>query len=226
MYTEPSSRQAIGPVPVAILLLSLGGIAAGTAAAAVEPFVINDFGKAFDVSYQAWQDKVTVADGHAVLKGLKCSGGGGVNGALNLSAYAGGVKPLAVYRKTVPTNAQLPGGIYPTRHRLYLKLPSALAAGKTHAVRTEAINLRNPRLHDGAREQPRQEPAAARRAFFRTAGSGRNHRVRQRRHLEFPGQLLGHHPAVREQTREPLAGRLRLAPAGGVLRRLAARIDE
>ncbi len=59
-------------------------------------------------------------------------------------AYAAGLKPAAVYRKTLPTNAQLPGGVYPTRHRIYLKLPSKLTAGKTYTVKTEHLNLKKP----------------------------------------------------------------------------------
>lgn len=59
-------------------------------------------------------------------------------------AYATGVKPVALYRKTLPTNAQLPGGIYPTRHRIYLKLPTRIQAGRTYAVHTAAINVTNP----------------------------------------------------------------------------------
>lgn len=59
-------------------------------------------------------------------------------------AYAVAVKPLAVFRKTMPINAQLPGGAYPTRHRVYLKLPSPIVAGKTYAVQTAKLNVRNP----------------------------------------------------------------------------------
>lgn len=59
-------------------------------------------------------------------------------------AYADGVHPAQVYRKTAPTNAQLPGGTYPTRHRIYLKLPARLRAGCTYSVKTAAINVKNP----------------------------------------------------------------------------------
>ncbi len=59
-------------------------------------------------------------------------------------AYAAGVQPVAVYRKTVPTDAQLPGGIYPTRHRIYLRLPSPLQAGRTYRIEARAINVKNP----------------------------------------------------------------------------------
>lgn len=60
------------------------------------------------------------------------------------SDYANGVKPAKIYRKTIPTNVPLPGGNYATRHRVYLKMPSPLKAGKTYSVKTEKINLKNP----------------------------------------------------------------------------------
>ncbi|MCK6487128.1 MAG: glycoside hydrolase family 9 protein [Planctomycetes bacterium] len=59
-------------------------------------------------------------------------------------AFAAGVRPLAVHRKTLPTNAQLPWGAYPTRTRLYLRLPQPVRAGCTYQVQTRAINVRNP----------------------------------------------------------------------------------
>ena len=58
-------------------------------------------------------------------------------------AYAAGVKPLAVYRKSVPSDIVLPGGQHPTRHRIYLKLPSMIKAGKSYAIKVDAVNVKN-----------------------------------------------------------------------------------
>ena len=58
-------------------------------------------------------------------------------------AYSAGVRPLAVYRKSVPSDIVLPGGQYPTRHRIYLKLPSKIEAGKSYAIKVDAVNVRN-----------------------------------------------------------------------------------
>lgn len=58
-------------------------------------------------------------------------------------AYAAGVKPLAVYRKSVPSDVVLPGGQHPTRHRIYLKLPSKVEAGKRYAIKVDAVNVKN-----------------------------------------------------------------------------------
>ncbi|MBN8525040.1 MAG: glycoside hydrolase family 9 protein [Planctomycetes bacterium] len=59
-------------------------------------------------------------------------------------AYATAQRPLQVHRKTMPIDAQLPGGAFPTRHRLYLRMPTAISAGKTYTVRTGRLNVRNP----------------------------------------------------------------------------------
>lgn len=63
-------------------------------------------------------------------------------------AFAAGVKPTALWRKTKPTNVRMPWGAFSTRHRLYLKLPARIQAGRTYEVRTEAINVKvpNPRF--------------------------------------------------------------------------------
>jgi len=58
-------------------------------------------------------------------------------------AYAAGVHPTAVYRKTVPADVVLPGGQYPTRHKLFLKLPSPIQAGKHYAIAVEKLNVQN-----------------------------------------------------------------------------------
>jgi len=57
-------------------------------------------------------------------------------------AYATAVKPSAVYRKSMPRDVVLPGGQHPTRHRIYLKLPSALQMGKTYAIKVTEVNLK------------------------------------------------------------------------------------
>ncbi len=59
-------------------------------------------------------------------------------------AFAAGVKPVAVYRKTLPINLCVPYGSLPTRHRLYLKMPAKISAGKTYEVATAIINPKNP----------------------------------------------------------------------------------
>jgi endoglucanase len=61
-------------------------------------------------------------------------------------AFAQDVKPVAVYRKTVPNDIVLPGGQHPTRHRIYLKLPSKIRLGKTYAIKAEKINVKNGEL--------------------------------------------------------------------------------
>ena len=58
-------------------------------------------------------------------------------------AYAAGVKPLAVYRKSVPSDIALPGGQHSTRHRIYLKLPSKIVDGKHYAIKVDAVNVKN-----------------------------------------------------------------------------------
>jgi len=62
-------------------------------------------------------------------------------------AYSAGVKPLAVYRKSVPSDIVLPGGQHPTRHRIYLKLPSKIEAGKSYSIKVDAVNVRNGDLN-------------------------------------------------------------------------------
>lgn len=57
--------------------------------------------------------------------------------------YAQPVKPVAVYRKSVPRDVVLPGGQHPTRHRIYLRLPSSVQPGKTYSVKIAALNVKN-----------------------------------------------------------------------------------
>lgn len=58
--------------------------------------------------------------------------------------YTSAVQPLAAYRKSVPRDVVLPGGQHPTRHRVYLKLPSPVQAGKTYSVEIATINVKLP----------------------------------------------------------------------------------
>ncbi|HBC87822.1 MAG TPA: hypothetical protein DCZ94_12780 [Lentisphaeria bacterium] len=61
-------------------------------------------------------------------------------------AFAAGVKPAFVYRKSIPTNWQLTGGlIFPMRHTMYLKLPAKIQPGKEYVISTELpLNVKNP----------------------------------------------------------------------------------
>lgn len=56
--------------------------------------------------------------------------------------FADPVKPVAVYRKSVPRDVVLPGGQHPTRHRIYLKLPSSVQVGKTYSIHVAAVNVK------------------------------------------------------------------------------------
>jgi endoglucanase len=57
--------------------------------------------------------------------------------------YSAATKPVAVYRKSVPRDVVLPGGQHPTRHQIYLKLPSAVQTGKTYSVKVAVVNVKN-----------------------------------------------------------------------------------
>lgn len=59
-------------------------------------------------------------------------------------AFAAGVKPVALWRKTKPTNVRMPWGAFSTRHRIYLKVPGRILAGKTYAITTDGINVTVP----------------------------------------------------------------------------------
>jgi endoglucanase len=50
--------------------------------------VISDFDQPFLFAYLSWDKKVTVADGHAVLRGITNQGGAGFNQALDLTGIA------------------------------------------------------------------------------------------------------------------------------------------
>ncbi len=51
------------------------------------------------------------------------------------------VKPTAVFRKSKPTDWQLPGGGFSKRHFLYLRLPKPLKQGKTYLVSFGGLNV-------------------------------------------------------------------------------------
>ena len=59
-------------------------------------------------------------------------------------AYASARHPQSVARKTLPTDAQLPGGVYPTRHTLFLRLAAPLVQGRTYTITTSRMNVQNP----------------------------------------------------------------------------------
>lgn len=59
-------------------------------------------------------------------------------------AYGSARHPLAVHRKSIPTDWISPANLFPTRHRLYLKLAHALTPGKSYTVTIAALNVRNP----------------------------------------------------------------------------------
>ena len=62
-------------------------------------------------------------------------------------AFAAGVKPLSVSRKSMPIDWQLTGGTtFPMRHRIYLKLPSRIRSGMEYSIAIDALNVRNPTL--------------------------------------------------------------------------------
>lgn len=64
--------------------------------------VLNEFDAPFTFSYLSWKDKIKVADGKAVLKGMKCNGGAGINAPFDLSKYAN--DSLALKLRTKPGN--------------------------------------------------------------------------------------------------------------------------
>ena len=61
-------------------------------------------------------------------------------------AYAAGVKPLAVTRKSKPTDWQQPGRALALRHTLYLRLPTALRPGRTYTVALANFAVQTPRV--------------------------------------------------------------------------------
>ena len=70
------------------------------------------------------------------------------------SSYSTSVKPLAVYRKSKPTDWAQPGRGFAMRHIVYLRLPRPLREGKRYTVRTSGLNVQTPQLTftpDGSR---------------------------------------------------------------------------
>lgn len=57
-------------------------------------------------------------------------------------AYAAPVRPLAVHRKSKPTDWLMGDNVFPAIHRLYLRLERPLAPGRTYTVRIAEVNLR------------------------------------------------------------------------------------
>jgi endoglucanase len=61
-------------------------------------------------------------------------------------AFAQGVKPVAAYRKSEPSNIVLPGNGYAVTHRVYLKLPEEVETGKHYQLSMEKLNVQNAEL--------------------------------------------------------------------------------
>ncbi len=59
------------------------------------------------------------------------------------AAYAGGVAPVAVHRKSKPDSPGV-GAAYAIRHRLYLALPAPLQAGAAYLLRFKGVNTCRP----------------------------------------------------------------------------------
>ncbi|HCE46218.1 MAG TPA: hypothetical protein DET40_21955 [Lentisphaeria bacterium] len=72
----------------AAVLMVQFNIHAQQAPKADEQFVISEFDAPFLFSYLSWKDLVKVENGKAVLKGIKCDGGAGINATLDLSSHA------------------------------------------------------------------------------------------------------------------------------------------
>jgi len=59
-------------------------------------------------------------------------------------AYATARRPVAVHRKSLPTDWLMPDNRFAVRHRIYLKLPQALAPGKSYTITVSKLNVGNP----------------------------------------------------------------------------------
>ncbi len=62
-------------------------------------------------------------------------------------AFSAGIKPASVSRKSVPQDVVLPGGMHPTRHNVYLKLPSRIMDGKNYSIKIDKLNVKNGDLN-------------------------------------------------------------------------------
>ncbi len=56
-------------------------------------------------------------------------------------AYATGLKPVALWRKSKPSDWAQPGRKFAMRHVIYLKLPKPLAVGKSYAISFGKVNV-------------------------------------------------------------------------------------
>ena len=61
-------------------------------------------------------------------------------------AYATARRPTAVFRKSKPTDWQQQENRFPARHRLYLRMEPALAAGKSYRIAIANLNVVNPEV--------------------------------------------------------------------------------
>lgn len=57
-------------------------------------------------------------------------------------AYAQAIHPAAIFRKSMPTDWLMGENRFPMRHRIYLKLATALTPGKSYAIAVSELNLR------------------------------------------------------------------------------------
>ena len=62
------------------------------------------------------------------------------------SAYAQPVKPVAVYRKSKPTDWAQPSRGFAMRHIIYLRLPQPLKAGKKYTLQAKGLNVTTPEI--------------------------------------------------------------------------------
>ncbi|MBV9866809.1 MAG: glycoside hydrolase family 9 protein [Abitibacteriaceae bacterium] len=62
------------------------------------------------------------------------------------AAFNTGVQPVAVFRKSKPTDWAQPGKGLAMRHIVYLKLPRPLIEGKTYSISVGELNLKTPTL--------------------------------------------------------------------------------
>ena len=62
------------------------------------------------------------------------------------AAYQQAKAPLAAHRKTKPTNWALPGKGFAKQHRIYLKVPQPLQAGKRYLVSLGGLNTRQSQV--------------------------------------------------------------------------------
>lgn len=86
----------VGEKPSLSILFLVAWLVGGLVSVAgePEPTVVCPFDKPLDFSYQAWQDKVIVAEGKASLNGLPANGGGGWNTAVDLGGRGDGSPAL------------------------------------------------------------------------------------------------------------------------------------